>query len=121
VAVPIRSITINDMVAYTDSLTRLRPSTQGATDCVRQVAAQLCSQDGIHPSQRRRNDPRTRGKDTLNERILTEEQGIAVVILAATNHRDSALVRMLYRSGGRISEVVTATWADVVVKGGPGR
>ncbi|NDC10396.1 MAG: hypothetical protein EBZ75_13860 [Oxalobacteraceae bacterium] len=51
----------------------------------------------------------------MNERILTEEQ-VLRVILAATNKRDAALVRMLYRSGGRISEIVTATWADLVVK-----
>ena len=115
VAVPIRSITINDMVAYTDSLTRLRPSTQAQRiACVKSLLS-FAHKTGYTRVNVGATIRAPRGKDTLNERILTEEQ-VLRVILAATNNRDSALVRMLYRSGGRISEVVTATWADLVVK-----
>lgn len=115
VAVPIRAVTLNDMIAYTDSLSHLRPSTQAQrTACVKSLLS-FAHKVGYTRVNVGATIRAPRGKDTLNERILTEEQ-VLRVILAATNQRDAALVRMLYRSGGRISEIVTATWADLIEK-----
>jgi integrase/recombinase XerD len=115
VSVPLRSITLNDMVAYTNSLTHLRPSTQAQRiACVKSLLT-FAHKVGYTRINVGATVQAPRGKDTLNERILTEEQ-VLRVILAATNQRDAALVRMVYRSGGRITEVVTATWADLVEK-----
>lgn len=112
---PIQSTRLNDMVAYTESLTHLRPSTQAQRiACVKSLFT-FAHKVGYTRVNVAATIRAPRAKDTLNERILTEEQ-VLRVILAATHHRDMALVRMLYRSGGRISEIVTATWADLVVK-----
>lgn len=51
--------------------------------------------------------------DRKHRKTLTEEQVIHL-IGAARNKRDAAILRTLYSSGCRISELCTLTWADVV-------
>ena len=53
-----------------------------------------------------------KGKDTLAERILTEEEVIRIVT-GERNARNRAMIRVLYSSGGRVSEVCGLTWADI--------
>ena len=53
-----------------------------------------------------------KGKDTLAERILTEEEAYRIVT-GENTPRNSALIRVLYSSAGRVSEVCALTWADV--------
>lgn len=111
----LRSTRLDDMVAYTESIGHLRPSTQAQRiACIKSLFG-FAHKVGYTRVNVAATIRAPRAKDTLNERILTEEQ-VLRVILAATNQRDAALVRMLYRSGGRISEIVTATWADLIEK-----
>lgn len=111
----LRSTRLDDMVAYTESIGHLRPSTQAQRiACIKSLFT-FAHKVGFTRVNVAATIRAPRAKDTLNERILTEEQ-VLRVILAATNQRDAALVRMLYRSGGRISEIVTATWADLIEK-----
>lgn len=51
-------------------------------------------------------------KDSLNERILTEEQVVKLIDAAKDNPRDHLLLRMLYFTGTRIEEVVGLGWRD---------
>lgn len=53
-----------------------------------------------------------RAKDTLAERILTEEQ-ILKLINASKTERDYALIRLLYATGARVSELCALTWQDL--------
>lgn len=111
----LRSTKLDDMVGYTESIGHLRPSTQAQRiACIKSLFG-FAHKVGYTRVNVAATIRAPRAKDTLNERILTEEQ-VLRVILAATNQRDAALVRMLYRSGGRISEIVTATWADLIEK-----
>lgn len=111
----LRSTNLDDMVGYTESIGHLRPSTQAQRiACIKSLFG-FAHKVGYTRVNVAATIRAPRAKDTLNERILTEEQ-VLRVILAATNQRDAALVRMLYRSGGRISEIVTATWADLIEK-----
>lgn len=111
----LQSTRLDDMVAYTESIGHLRPSTQAQRiACIKSLFG-FAHKVGYTRVNVAATIRAPRAKDTLNERILTEEQ-VLRVILAATNQRDAALVRMLYRSGGRISEIVTATWADLIEK-----
>ena len=54
-----------------------------------------------------------RSKDTLGERILSEAD-IHRIINLETDPRNAALLRLLYATGGRVSEVCRLTWRDVV-------
>lgn len=62
--------------------------------------------------------PKTR--DGLAQRILTEGEVITMIHLT-TKQRDNVLLRVLYASGARISEVCGLTWADVQPNGDTGQ
>lgn len=61
-------------------------------------------------------------KDTgsLAQRILSEQQVLSM-ILKTERQRDQVLIRLLYASGARISELCGLTWADVQVNGSTGQ
>lgn len=61
-----------------------------------------------------------KAKDTLAERILTEEEVMKMVTLTA-KLRDRLIVRLLYSSGARISEVCGLTWRDLQPNGDTGQ
>src|SRR5262245_58426163 len=51
-------------------------------------------------------------KNDLAERILSEEDLLKMITLEP-DHRNQVLIRLLYVSGGRISEIVGASWRDL--------
>lgn len=56
-------------------------------------------------------------KDTLAERILDEDQVQSLVQSMEGNLRDYVLVRLLYLTGGRVSEIAGLSWRDVRAAG----
>lgn len=50
-------------------------------------------------------------RETLAERILSEE-AIQRMLALETDDRNRVLIRLLYASGGRISEIVTLCWRN---------
>ena len=52
-------------------------------------------------------------RETLSERIMTEEE-VTLLIAAARRPRDRALLMLLYASGVRVSEVAALRWRDAV-------
>ncbi len=59
-------------------------------------------------------------KDELAARILTEDE-VLTMIHKTDKQRDNVLLRVLYASAGRISEVSALTWADVQPNGDSGQ
>lgn len=53
-----------------------------------------------------------RAVDTLNERILSEEEARAMID-SEENGRNRALLKFLYSTGIRVSEVVAVRWGDI--------
>jgi integrase/recombinase XerD len=53
-----------------------------------------------------------KGKDTLAERILTESQVLTMIALTE-KQRDRVLIRFLYATGARVSELSRLKWRDV--------
>lgn len=54
-----------------------------------------------------------KGRDALNQRILSEIQ-IASMIALETNSRNRAILRVLYGAGVRVSELSSLTWGDLI-------
>lgn len=61
-----------------------------------------------------------KAKDELAARILTEQEVLSM-IYKTDKQRDNVLLRVLYASAGRISEVCGLTWADVQPNGDSGQ
>lgn len=59
-------------------------------------------------------------KHTLAERILTEAEVHSMIALAP-NKRDQLLLRVLYASAGRVSEICALCWKDVQPNGESGQ
>lgn len=59
-------------------------------------------------------------KNTLAERILSEEQVMAM-IHSTKNQRDNLLLRLLYASAGRVSEICDLCWKDTKTNGDSGQ
>jgi site-specific recombinase XerD len=59
-------------------------------------------------------------KNELAARILTEDE-VLTMIHKTVKRRDNVLLRLLYASAGRISEVSALTWADVQPNGDSGQ
>jgi integrase/recombinase XerD len=59
-------------------------------------------------------------KDELAQRILSEDE-VLTMIHKTAKQRDNVLLRLLYASAGRISEVCSLTWADVQPNGDSGQ
>lgn len=59
-------------------------------------------------------------KNTLAERILSEDQ-VHAMFAAAKRRRDRVLLRVLYASGARVSEVCGLRWRDVQPNGEGGQ
>jgi site-specific recombinase XerD len=59
-------------------------------------------------------------KNTLAERMLTESEVLTMIALTQ-NERDKLLLRLLYASAGRISEVCALKWRDAQPNGGSGQ
>lgn len=112
---PLQSIVLEDMGRWLETLQHLRPVTQNQRVAIIKSLFSFAHKLGYL----RVNvgaTLRCHGvKDTLHERYLTEEQIIRIG-LAADKARDRMLIRMLYRSGGRISEVIGITWADIQMR-----
>jgi integrase/recombinase XerD len=108
-------MTLNDLLIFTDSLSSMRPATQAQRIASVKSLYSFCHKIGYVRVNVAALLRAPQSKDTLNERILTEEEVLRLT-MAAWSPRDKALIRMLYRTAGRISEVVTITWADLVVK-----
>ena len=58
-----------------------------------------------------------RSKDTLSEHILTEGEIHRIINLEPLT-RNAVLLRLLYATGGRVSEICALTWRDVVWRDG---
>lgn len=59
-------------------------------------------------------------KDELAARILTEDEALTMIHRTA-KLRDNVLLRLLYASAGRISEICSLTWADMQPSGDSGQ
>jgi site-specific recombinase XerD len=59
-------------------------------------------------------------KNTLAERILSEEQ-VQRMLAMESDPVKALLLRVLYASGGRVSEVVSLRWRDAVASGDAGQ
>lgn len=114
-------VTLQHLLDYQDHLAKeYSPSTQRLKIAVVRSLLTFAQKIGYIPVNVGAAIEAPKPKSTLAERILTEEQVIAM--LGATKRkRDRVLLRILYASAGRVSEVAGLTWRDVQPNGDSGQ
>ncbi len=113
---PIRTVTLGDLQAFADSLGELAPTTQArilSTIKSLFTEAHRLGYIPINPGAALRLKG---AKNTLGERILSEEQ-VQRMLALETNARNHAMLRLLYAAGLRCSELCGLRWRDVQPKG----
>jgi integrase/recombinase XerD len=122
VSVPLKRLTLPDLQAYSDELKLLdiKPAT---------IARRLKSIKSLLSFAQRTGYIRfnigtvvkvPKLKKTLAERIMTDAQ-VFTMLAKEANPRNHALLRLLYASGIRVSEVCDLCWEDVQPRGDTGQ
>ena len=117
---PLVAITLADLQAFADSLSELSTnSRKRALSSVKSLFtfAQRLGYLRFNVGAALKTP---KAKNTLAERILTEAEVHAMIALTS-NRRDQVLLRLLYASAGRVSEVCALCWRDVQPNGDSGQ
>src|SRR5262249_49586824 len=105
----LRDLQLDEILAYARKMEgdELAPRTRRRTIAAVKSLLKCAYELGHLPVDVGRPAPLPKIKNDLAERILTEEE-LLKLIAAEREHRNQILIRMLYVTGGRVSEAVGA-------------
>jgi integrase/recombinase XerD len=116
---PLASVTVADMHRFVDSLQVAPRSKRRAINAVRSLLS-YAQRTGYIRFNVGTAVELPSAKDTLSERILSEDE-IKLMIDREHNGRNHMLLRMLYATGCRVSEICDLHWRDVHPRGDVGQ
>lgn len=108
----LQSTTLLDLQAFADALEGKDTTRARALNCVKSLFS-FAHVSGYIPLNVGAALKIHKLKNTLAQRIMQEEQAIRIVSLEA-DQRNHAMLRLLYHSGIRASELASLTWEDVI-------
>lgn len=121
--VPLHSLTVDDLLDYRDYLTTVGLAI--ATQALMMNAVKSLLRYGQRSGYLQFNVGEAvkapKVEKTLAERILPEWQVMALLNHKDLSLRDRVLLRLLYASGGRVSEIVNLRWRNVQPNGDSGQ
>lgn len=113
------AITLGDLQSWMDSLTGAESSRNRKVSAVKSLLS-FGHRVGYLPMNIGAAVKAPKVKNKLAERILTEDE-VLRMIHQTDKQRDRVLLRVLYASAGRVSEVVGLRWRDVKENGDSGQ
>ena len=118
----LQSLTMEDVLEYKEHLAEQFPSMHSRKLKLNAVKSLLsfAAKTGYTRFNVGAAIPSFKANEKLSERILSE-QDVFALISAAKAGRDRTLIKLLYASGGRISEIAGLTWKDVRPNGDSGQ
>jgi integrase/recombinase XerD len=108
---PLRTITLADLQRFADSLTGAESSRGRVLASVKSILS-FAARLGAVPFNVGAAFRRVKARDTLADRIIGEAD--VAKMLAITEGRDHAFVRLAYAGGFRVAELVSLRWSDLV-------
>lgn len=111
---PLNRVMLNDLMMYADALTQMQRSPATINRKLSAIKSLLAYglKIGYLPVNVGVAFQLPKLEDNLSERILSEEE-VLQLIAAAKSERDRILLRFLYESGCRVSELVNVTWQNL--------
>ena len=116
VARPLAQVTLRDLQVFSDSLVGLADSSRARSLAAVKSLLTFAQKIGYLRFNIGAALDLPKCKDTLAERILPEDD-VLRMIHGTVKPRDQALLRLLYVSGSRVSEVCGLMWKDVLPVG----
>lgn len=117
---PLQAITLADLQGFADSLAAQSDNSRARIIASVKSLFTFAHKVGYLPFNVAAALKLPKPKNELAARILTEEQ-VQAMIHKTDKQRDAVLIRLLYASAARISEVCGLTWADVQPNGDSGQ
>lgn len=119
---PLALVTLADLQAYSDSLGRggLLPASQNRALTAIKSLLSFGHETGYLPFNVGAAVKLRPNADRLAQRIL-DESAVAKLIDRAPPGRDQIILRLLYTSGGRVSELAGLKWCDTMARGEGGQ
>lgn len=116
----LRRLTLRELLTFADGLATLAPNSQKAILSGVKSLLTFAQKTGYCQYNVGATLEIAKPKNTLAERILSEEQ-VLTMISAEPDARKRLIIRVLYSSGGRVSEVAALTWRDTAANGDAGQ
>lgn len=120
VSKPLQSVTLADLQQFADSLADLADNTRKRIISSVKSLFTFGQKLGYLQFNVAAALKAPKPKNTLAERILTESE-VLMMIALTTKERDKVLLRLLYASAGRVSEICALTWCDCQPSGDSGQ
>lgn len=117
---PLPRLSLDQVQAFADSLSHLSPESRHRTLSGIKSLLTFGHRIGYLPVNVGAALRLPSRKNTLAERIMTEEQ-VQQILAKETDRRAHLLIRLLYASGGRLSEVCRLHWRDAQPRGNAGQ
>ncbi|PMB52179.1 hypothetical protein CEN39_11260 [Fischerella thermalis CCMEE 5201] len=109
---PLHSVTLADLQNWQDTFKCYAPDTQRLKMAALRSLLSFGHKIGMLPTNVSIGLRQPKIKDTLNERILSEEE-VAAMIEAEKNPRNQAILLLLYTGGLRVTELCALRWKDL--------
>ena len=117
---PLRAVVLRDLQAFLDSMEDVSPNTRRRVIATVKSFYTFAEKLGYVDFNIGKLIKAPKAKDDLAARILTEDE-ILQMIYKTEKQRDNVLLRLLYASGGRVSEICALTWSDIRPNGDTGQ
>lgn len=117
---PLHLVALADIQGWQMTMTGLSPSSQRTAIATIKSLMSFGLKIGVLPENVGLSMRSPKARDCLHERILSEQE-VAAMIATEVNLRNRAILRALYSSGLRVSELCQLKWKDLTERGESGQ
>ncbi|MDF5716649.1 MAG: tyrosine-type recombinase/integrase [Rhizonema sp. NSF051] len=110
---PLSAVTLTDLEGWVETFTDIAPHTQRFKMAAVKSLLSKGRTIGLLDKNVSHGLGNPKIKDTLNERILSEQEVTAMIQSQTNNKRNQAILLLLYTAGLRVNELCSLCWKDL--------